>query len=79
MHPRRTALVSLLVLGVLLPLAAEAQQAARVPHLSVLRAGSPPDPSVEVFRAALRDLGYVEGRVDVILATQTPAADQVVE
>jgi hypothetical protein len=44
-----------------------------------LRAGSPPDPSIEVFRAALRDLGYVEGRVDVILATQTPAADQVVE
>jgi putative ABC transport system substrate-binding protein len=83
------------------PLAAGAQQVPRVPHLGVLRAGSPPDPSIEAFRAALRDLGYVEGktivvtqqwaegrperlpalaaelvrlRVDVILATQTPAA-----
>jgi putative tryptophan/tyrosine transport system substrate-binding protein len=87
-----------LILG---PPAAEAQQATRVPHVGVLRAGSPPDPSIEGFRAALRDLGYVEGqtivvtqrwaegrperlpalaaelvrlKVDVILATQTPAA-----
>jgi putative ABC transport system substrate-binding protein len=31
-----------------------------------LRAGSPPDPSIEAFRAALRDLGYVEGRTIVV-------------
>jgi putative ABC transport system substrate-binding protein len=83
------------------PLAAEGQPAARVPHVGILRAGSPPDSAVEAFRSALRDLGYVEGQtivvtqrwaegrperlpmlaaelvrlnVDVILATQTPAA-----
>jgi putative ABC transport system substrate-binding protein len=50
----------------LAPLTAEGQQATRVPHVGVLRAGSPPDPSIEVFRAALRDLGYVEGQTIVV-------------
>jgi putative ABC transport system substrate-binding protein len=37
-----------------------------MPHVGVLRAGSPPDPSIEAFRAALRDLGYVEGQTIVV-------------
>ena len=44
------------------PLAAEAQHAARVPQVGVLRAGSPPDAFIEAFRMALHDLGYVEGQ-----------------
>jgi putative tryptophan/tyrosine transport system substrate-binding protein len=67
MKSGRAALLILVTLGVLVaPLGAEAQQAARVPHVGVLRAGSPPDPSVEAFRAALRDLGYVEGQTIVL-------------
>jgi putative ABC transport system substrate-binding protein len=48
------------------PLAAEAQQARKVPHVGVLQAGAPPEPLVEAFREGLRDLGYVEGR-DIVL------------
>jgi putative ABC transport system substrate-binding protein len=48
------------------PLAAEAQQARKVPHIGVLQAGAPPEPLVEAFREGLRDLGYVEGR-DIVL------------
>ena len=44
------------------PLATEAQQARKVPHVGVLQAGAPPEPLVEAFREGLRDLGYVEGR-----------------
>jgi hypothetical protein len=69
----RAALVVLVALSMLLvSLAVEAQQAARVPHVCVLRAGSPPGSSVEAFRAALRDLGYVEGQT--IVVTQRWAA-----
>ncbi len=49
------------VLG-LLPLAADAQQATKVPRVGLLRPGSPPDPYVDAFRQGLRDLGYVEGQ-----------------
>jgi putative ABC transport system substrate-binding protein len=74
MKSGRALLLTLVALGVLVtPLAAtasaqeyKAQQAARVPHVGVLRAGSPPDPSIEAFRAALRDLGYVEGQTIVV-------------
>src|SRR5947209_16087162 len=44
------------------PLAVEAQQAAKVPRIGILRSGSPPDPFVEALRQGLRELGYAEGR-----------------
>jgi ABC-type uncharacterized transport system substrate-binding protein len=44
------------------PLAAEAQPAAKVPRIGILRSGSPPDPFVDAFRQGLRELGYVEGQ-----------------
>ena len=41
---------------------AEAQQAARIPRIGLLRPGSPPDPYVTQFLQGLRELGYVEGQ-----------------
>jgi putative tryptophan/tyrosine transport system substrate-binding protein len=41
-------------------LAAEAQPAAKIPRVGLLRPGSPPDPYVDAFRRGLEDLGYVE-------------------
>ncbi len=62
--PRRDFLIAV---GAILaaPLAAEAQQAARLPRigiLSPLKAGT----GTEVLREGLRELGYVEGRTAVI-------------
>jgi putative ABC transport system substrate-binding protein len=54
--------LALALLLVTPPLVAEAQPAAKVPQIGVLRAGSPPDAFSEAFRMALRDLGYVEGQ-----------------
>jgi putative ABC transport system substrate-binding protein len=45
---------------------ASAQQPAKVRRIGVLRADSPPNPSVEAFQQAMRDLGYVEGKNIVI-------------
>jgi putative ABC transport system substrate-binding protein len=60
---RRIGLAVMLTLGVVLaPLAAEPQQAGKVPRIGILRPGSPPDPFVEAFRQGLRELSYVEGR-----------------
>lgn len=60
-------LIALLALGLLLaPVAADAQQAGRVPRIGVLRPGVPPDPYVEFFRQGLRDLGYLEGKNIVV-------------
>jgi putative ABC transport system substrate-binding protein len=45
------------------PLAARAQQPAKIPHLGVLLYSTPQaDPQMESVRSGLRDLGYVEGR-----------------
>ncbi len=47
------------------PLAADAQQAARVPRIGVVIPQAPPparQPWLDGFREGLRDLGYVEGR-----------------
>ncbi len=47
------------------PLAAEAQQAARVPRIGVVIPQAPPparQPWLDGFREGLRELGYVEGR-----------------
>ena len=68
---RRRGLVFTLALGLLVaPLAADAQQAAKVPRVGVLFTGYPLDPvsqhNTEAFRQGLRELGWVEGRNIVI-------------
>src|SRR4051812_8182991 len=56
------AFILALALATTVPSVIEVQAADRVVHIGVLRPGSPPDPLVETFRQALRELGYVEGR-----------------
>ncbi len=60
---RRTFLCGL-TLGMLgLPVAAEAQQAGKVPRIGLLFYGSPgPSPELDAFRQGLRELGYIEGQ-----------------
>ncbi len=54
------------VLGIFgLAAGADAQPPPRVPRIGILFFGTYPDPGVEDFRQALRELGYVEGRVRV--------------
>jgi len=57
-----------LALGLLAaPLAAEAQQAAKVPRIGYLATDLTANPHLtEAFRQGLRDLGYVEGRHVVV-------------
>jgi putative ABC transport system substrate-binding protein len=65
----RAALAAVLAFSVLLamPLAGEAQQAAKVPRIGYLTGSLAGDPHLpEAFRQGLRDLGYVEGRNVVI-------------
>jgi putative ABC transport system substrate-binding protein len=47
------------------PRAAYAQQPRKVWRLGVLQPGAPPEPTWEIVRTGLRDLGYIEGR-DVV-------------
>ena len=63
-HTRRREFVTLLGGAVAWPLAARAQQAAKVPRIGFLHYGSPGNSSPEVaaFRQGLRDLGYIEGK-----------------
>jgi putative ABC transport system substrate-binding protein len=44
------------------PLAAEGQQAGKVPRVGALVLTNPSFPPIEGFRQGLRELGYVEGR-----------------
>ncbi len=44
------------------PLAARAQQPAKVPRIGYLRAETPPAVDIEAFRRGLREHGYVEGK-----------------
>src|SRR5438093_11297859 len=63
---RRDTVLALLALGAA-PLAAEAQQAAKVPRIGYLSTNLAANPHLrEAFRQGLRDLGYVEGRNLVI-------------
>jgi putative ABC transport system substrate-binding protein len=48
------------------PLAAEAQQAAKIARIGILGANPAASPRLEAFLQGLRDLGYVEGRNLVI-------------
>jgi putative ABC transport system substrate-binding protein len=66
---RRTFLAGTGAVLLTAPLAAEAEQAAKVPRigwLSLNRVASPSPHLTEAFRQGLRDLGYVEGRNVVI-------------
>ena len=67
---RRRFLLTSLAGAVAPPLAAEGQQAGKIPRIGFLVAASASDPSferwIEAFRQGLRDLGYVEGRNIVI-------------
>src|SRR5229473_5239481 len=64
---RRTFMAMLTGGLVVAPLAAEAQQAAKVPRIGWLGADRAAVPHLqEAFRQGLRDLGYVEGRNLVI-------------
>ena len=48
------------------PLAAEGQGIGKLPRIGILVPGDPPTrPTLEAFRVALRELGYVEGRTIV--------------
>jgi putative tryptophan/tyrosine transport system substrate-binding protein len=63
---RRDTVLALLALGAA-PLAAEAQQAAKVARIGYLATNLAANPHwLEAFRQGLRDLGYVEGRNVVI-------------
>src|SRR6266851_8604750 len=64
---RRTFISGITVGLLAAPLAAEAQQAAKVPRIGWLGAYRAAVPQLqEAFRQGLRDLGYVEGRNLVI-------------
>src|SRR5229473_8519283 len=64
---RRTFMAMLTGGIVVAPLAAEAQQAAKVARIGWLATSLAPNPHLkEAFRQGLRDLGYVEGRNVVI-------------
>src|ERR1700675_1979612 len=63
---RRDTVLALLALGAA-PLAAEAQQAAKIARIGYLSPNLATGPHLrEAFRQGLRDLGYVEGRNVVI-------------
>ncbi len=65
--PRLTVSITLLLGGLFYPVAAEAQQAAKVARIGYLVLNLAAAPHVtEAFRQGLRDLGYVEGRNLVI-------------
>jgi putative ABC transport system substrate-binding protein len=62
MNRRRFLLAGLLAV----PLCAEGQGIGKIPRIGILVPGDPPTrPTLEAFRAALRELGYVEGRTIV--------------
>lgn len=48
------------------PLAAEAQQAGKIPRIGVLQVWSSTDPVIELIRHALREVGYREGHTIAI-------------
>ena len=65
---QRMGLGVVLVLIVLAPLVAEAQQPGKVPRIGLLGGGSASAAAgrIDAFRQGLRDLGYVEGKTIVI-------------
>jgi putative ABC transport system substrate-binding protein len=63
---RRTFLAGTGAMVLATPLAAQAQQAAKIPRIGALGGTPTPHPLREAFLQGLRDLGYVEGRTVVI-------------
>ena len=67
---RAYTLIAVLILlpALVAPLAADAQQAGKVPRIGFLRVTSPSDrpPLLDAFRHRLRELGWVEGQNIVI-------------
>jgi len=63
---RRTFIGTLAGGIVVVPLAVEAQQAAKIARVGILGANPAASPRLEAFLQGLRDLGYVEGRNVVI-------------
>ena len=79
---RRRAFIKVIVgTAVAWPLAARAQQPAKVPRIGFLRFGpaSANADRVEALRAGLRDLGYVEGKNIVIEFRWAERVDQLLE
>jgi putative ABC transport system substrate-binding protein len=70
MMDRRRFLVTSLAWSIAAPLAAEAQEPLRVPRIGMLNVFGPEHPEarliLDVFREALSELGYIEGRNVVI-------------
>jgi len=67
MIPGRAGFILILTVGLFVaPLAAEAQQAGKVPRVGVLQVWSSADPMVELIRQSLREVGYVEGQTIAI-------------
>jgi len=67
MSLRTASFIIPLALGILVsPLAAEAQQAGKIPRIGVLQVWSSADPMVEQIRQTLREVGYVEGQTIAI-------------
>jgi putative ABC transport system substrate-binding protein len=58
-YTRFLLIITLMLFGAL---SAEAQQPAKIRRVGVLRADSPPNPSVETFQQAMRGLGYLEDK-----------------
>jgi putative ABC transport system substrate-binding protein len=66
--------------GVLAPLAAEAQQPAKVHQIGYLSSQSPvPAERVEALRMGLRDLGYVEGKNIALVFRSAEAGERLAE
>ena len=66
MIARRTFLAGTGAVLLAAPLAAEAQQAGKVPRIGYIRAEGPPAADIEAFRQGLREHGYVEGKNIVV-------------
>ena len=54
---------------------AHAQKAANIPRLGILRAGAPPDSTLQSFLQAMRDLGYVDGK-NILIEIRYAEGDQ---
>ncbi len=54
--------LTLVALAIFPIVAANAQQPSTIPSIGILRAGAPPDSTLQSFLQAMRELGYLEGK-----------------
>ncbi len=68
MRPRQVALLLVIVLGVMTPLAGDAQAPTKLARIGWMSRGNPTarDQVMEAFRQGMRELGYVEGQTFVM-------------